>query len=345
VQQGSFPRWLVLTGLLLGGGHAHAVLDRATYVSLGASVLQIEAPRERGGYALGSGVVVGPEQVVTNCHVTREARAISVLQGGRRWRVSEQAADIEHDLCLLHVPGVPAPAVMMRRAAELQLGQEVTALGYTGGIGIQNSDGEVVALHRLDGAPVVQSSNWFNSGASGGGLFDGSGHLVGILTFRLRGATAQYYAAPSEWVAALVERASNGAYRPVAPLDTGTLPYWQQSTALQPRFLRADQLLRQERFNELAALAKEWLHEDAADAEPWYLLGTARERLAQWQPARHALECALQIEPRLHAARAQLAPVYERLGLPEAAESARAGLVPVSAGAATTAWPCLAEFI
>jgi S1-C subfamily serine protease len=40
---------------------------------------------------------------------------------------------------------------------------------------------------------VIQTSTAFTSGASGGGLFDEDGRLVGILTYRLRGASGYYF--------------------------------------------------------------------------------------------------------------------------------------------------------
>ena len=43
-----------------------------------------EAPRALGGLALGSGVAVAPGQVVTNCHVTRDATEIRVVSRGAR---------------------------------------------------------------------------------------------------------------------------------------------------------------------------------------------------------------------------------------------------------------------
>jgi serine protease Do len=319
--------------LLVTASPARAALDRGAFVATGASVLQIEAPVERG-YALGSGVVVAPTQVVTNCHVTRDAREIRVLQGGRRWRATAQLADIEHDLCMLQVPGLPAPAAMLGTTTELRLGQSVTALGYTGGIGMQFSAGEVLALHQLDGGRIVRSTNWFSSGASGGGLFDDAGRLVGVLTFRLRGGGAQYFAAPGEWVQALLRGATQGGYGPVMPLDPQALSYWQKPTAAQPRFLRADALLRSELWGELASLAQEWLREDAGDAEPWYLLGLASDRLGRPQQAQHALECSLSIDPGRRSAWMRLSPLYDRLGMSAAAAQVRDLLVAVPADGA-----------
>lgn len=293
-----------------------SVPNPATLVALAGSVLRVEAPRERGGFAMGSGVAVGPERVITNCHVTRDAREIQVVRGGVRWTATAQAADVDRDLCLLEVPGLQAPPVRLGYTGALAIGQHVAALGYTGGVGIQNSPGAVIELHRFDGGHVIQSSNWFSSGASGGGLFDLDGSLVGILTFRLRGGSAHYFAAPVEWVRQLLDEQRSGRFARVVPLDTGRQAYWQAPNAAQPRFLRAQVLQRDHRWGELALLAHDWLRADADDAEPWHLLGTALEKLERPVEARAALECSLQLAPAHAGVRAQLEALRMRPDIP-----------------------------
>lgn len=286
------PSLLALLPLLAAQAPARAALDQAAYVSLAASVLRVEAPRQRGGYALGSAVALEPDKVVTNCHVTREALEVHILRGGLRYPARWQASDIGRDLCLLDVPGLGARPVALGKAAALSVGQAVTALGYTGGVGIQNSTGQVVQLHRHDGGRVIQSSNFFNSGASGGGLFDDEGRLVGILTFRLRGGEAHYFAAPVEWVAQMLSDTQRGSFRKVMPLDSQQLPYWQAGTTNQPRFLQAAVLVRNDRWPELEALARDWLRAEPDDAEPWQLLATALARQGRADEAGAALERA-----------------------------------------------------
>jgi serine protease Do len=296
---------------------AAAEVDRAAFIKLSASVLKIEALRVQGGYSIGSGVVVAPDQVVTNCHVTRDAVQIYVIRGGGRWRVQTQSRDVDHDLCLLRVPGLVAEPVGLGSGQGLALGQPLTALGYTGGAGIQSSAGEVLALHRLDGASVIQSSNWFSSGASGGGLFDDAQQLVGVLTFRLRGGAAHYYAAPIEWLAPLL--LEPGLERAVAPLDAQELAFWQRPIERQPLFLRAAALARDARWSELQALALEWARTDTADPEPWHLLSQALDHLHRHLEARRALECSLAIEPGYAPARMQLARLQQSDGPLDAA--------------------------
>lgn len=234
--RGSLAAWACAVCLLVSTAPA-AALERTDFIALVDSVLKVEVQRRQGGYSLGSGVTVAAERVVTNCHVTRDALAIHVLHRGARLPVAAQRSDLRHDLCLLHVPSLESRPVTLGRAGALQVAQALDAVGYTGGIAPQTSEGRVEALHPYDGAPVIRSSTWFNSGASGGGLFDAGRRLVGVLTFRMRGA-AHYYAAPVEWVQALLALPGDGD--PVAPAPEGELPYWQWPAAQRPDFLQTD---------------------------------------------------------------------------------------------------------
>ena len=274
---------------------ARAEMDRASLVQLGGSVVQVEVVRAQGGYSLGSGVVVQPGKVITNCHVTHDAAQISVLRGDTRRRARSQLADTEHDLCLLHVAGLESNVARLGSVRDLKPRQPVTALGYTGGIGLQISPGSVVGLHRLDRSAVIQSSNFFNSGASGGGLFDDAGQLVGILTFRLRGGESHYFSAPAEWVRELLDRHDEGS--PVAPLPASALAYWQRDAESQPDFLKVALLERQRRWIELEAVTARWSRFDAGDAEAWFTRGIALSQLERWPAARSALERAVALEP------------------------------------------------
>jgi len=292
-----------------------AEVDRAVLIGLSASVLKIEALRAQGGFSLGSGVVVAPERIVTNCHVTRDALKVNVLRCGVRWLADAQRSDIDRDLCLLRVPGLQGRVVALGRSDQLKPGQAVTALGYTGGQGLQNSPGEVLALHRFDGGHVIRSSNWFNSGASGGGLFDDDLRLVGILTFRLRGGEAHYFAAPAEWLVPMLETSSPMKYQDVMPERSQQVAYWQRPFVEQPRFLKAAVFQHDDQWRELESLAVEWARDDASDPEPWYLMGVALARMDRLPEAQRALGCSLAAGPvsSVSAARLVSPPGMQRL--------------------------------
>ncbi len=291
-----------------------AGLDRAMLVKLSSSVLKVEVLRAEGGYSLGSGVVVGSERVVTNCHVTRDARQIRVLQGGLRLPAQLQQVDAYHDLCLLRVRGIEsARAVRLGLAGELSIGQPVTAVGHTAGA-FHSSAGAVLALHRMDGARVIQSSNFFSSGASGGGLFDAEGKLVGVLSFRLRGATGHYFAMPAEWLARDLDAADHPL--PAGPPAARDPAFWEQPLAEQPPFMRAAVLERDGNWQALRLLAADWARRDTSDPEPWYLLGRALGMLDLPGDALDALECSLAIDPDFESARLEIQRLHMRPGRP-----------------------------
>jgi hypothetical protein len=160
----------------------------------------------------------------------------------------------------------------------------------------------------------VQSSNFFNSGASGGGLFDDQLHLVGLLAFRLRGADAHYFAAPVEWLAAKLN--SPGADSAIHTVAATELAFWQQPISDQPAFLRAEVLVRDANWSALQPLAQAWVKADASDPEAWYMLALAFDGQNRASDAQHALECSLAAEPAYAPARARLEPIYRQQGRP-----------------------------
>lgn len=282
-------------------------LEGAALVEVGQSIVKVEALRSQGGYSLGSGVAVSEDRVVTNCHVTRDATQVHVLRGGLRYPADAQASDTLHDLCVLSVPRLGArPAALADEP--LQPGQPVSAIGFTGGQGLQHSPGQVVALHRYDGAQVIQSTNWFTSGASGGGLFDDTQKLVGVLTFRLRGGNAHYFSAPVAWLRPLL--ADGAAMKPIASLREAAPPFWEQPVDTQPRFLQAAVFAREHRWQELDSYASTWAREDATDAQPWLMRGLAQQEMGRLPAAQRSIERALTIEPASRIALLRLGLVH-----------------------------------
>lgn len=313
-ERGALARRLLLAWLLALPGLPAAALEGAALVQVGQSIVKVEVLRAQGGYALGSGVVVAEDKVVTNCHVTRDAGQVHVLRGGLRYTADAQAADTRHDLCVLSVPRLGAPPAALGDEP-LQPGQTVSAIGFTGGQGLQHSRGQVVALHRFDAAQVVQSTNWFSSGASGGGLFDDAQRLVAVLTFRLRGGHAHYFSAPVAWLRPLL---ADGALQPIGSLRAAEAPFWEQPTTTQPRFLQAAVYARERRWQELDQFATTWAREDGSDAQPWLMRGLAQQEMGRLASAQRYTERALSIEPAsriallrlglLHVAQGQIDP-------------------------------------
>ncbi len=289
-----------------------AELDRMRAIALAGSVLKVEAMNEQGGFALGTAVSVGPGRFVTNCHVTRNAASVALVRSGARWRAEAERADLERDLCLLKVPGLDdVPAIPLSRALDLQVGQSVVAAGYTGGAGLQMHAGMVNALHDLYGSKVIQTTTAFTSGASGGALFDDQGRLVGILTFRLRGADGYYFAAPVDWIAAAID--DDPAYSDVRPL-TGPMPFWAKPVEALPFFMQAASLEVDGRWDDLLALTDRWIGTVASEPESWFMRGQSYLQLDANDRAVHAFRQAVELDPRYARAWFDLGKTYLRLG-------------------------------
>jgi S1-C subfamily serine protease len=228
---------LVSAVLILNSVDAHAQdeFHPALYLPIAASIVRVEADVDHGHLSVGSGVTVAPGVVATNCHVVHDAKSIRILGRGDSWEVDAEHADVHHDVCLLHVPGWEGAPVRMASPIEPEIGATVVALGFTGGAPITPRVGTVHALHEYETGHVIEADAAFNSGASGGGLFDADGALVGLLAFRLRNSQASYYALPASWVRDDMPRP--GEWDPVKPLDGGTA-FWQGDNDALPAFLR-----------------------------------------------------------------------------------------------------------
>ena len=241
--------------------------DQAYWIAVSSGVVKVEVSHQNG-YSLGTGVVVDRGKVVTACHVLRGGLKVTVLYGGVRHSVAARTASSERDICLLHVPLLEAPPVAMRSTFKLAIGEDVGAIGFSAGAGVRHAHGVVDCLHRFDEAMVVQGSAAFTSGASGGGLFDADGRLVGILLFRMRGAGPQYFSAPVEWITITDDTASN---EPNA--EMADEPFWNRAPDRLPYFMRANLLLSEGRWDELKALLSQWQLDEPSSAEPAFLSG------------------------------------------------------------------------
>ena len=149
----------------------------------------------------GSGVVIGRNVVVTNCHVISSATSISVLQGDKQSSASRKNTDIERDLCTLTVDQVaPAPSVAVSTSAQLEHGQAVYAVGAPLGLELTISDGIVSGLRKATGGFIIQTTAAISPGSSGGGLFDNNGKLVGLTTYQIVKGQNLNFAVPAEWI-------------------------------------------------------------------------------------------------------------------------------------------------
>ena len=136
---------------------------------------------------LGSGVVVAPEgYILTSYHVVEGADDIEiVLSDGRQLQARIRGSDPESDLAVLKAEGKDLPAITFGALDNVQVGDEVLALGNPFGLGNTVTHGIISALGRNHLGinrfeDFIQTDAAINPGNSGGALVDAAGHLVGI---------------------------------------------------------------------------------------------------------------------------------------------------------------------
>jgi serine protease Do len=149
-------------------------------------------PRGRGGNpsqpfrGQGSGFIIsGDGLILTNAHVVREAKDVTVkLSDRREFAAKVLGADPTTDIAVLRINAKDLPTVRLGNPKQLEVGDPVMAVGAPFGFEQTATQGIVSAKGRsLPGdsvVPFIQTDAAVNPGNSGGPLFDGSGAVVGI---------------------------------------------------------------------------------------------------------------------------------------------------------------------
>ena len=181
------------------------------------------------GTAKGSGVIITSDgYIVTNDHVVSMATGdgdIEVkLATGDVVNAELIGTDSRTDLAVLKIDVIDAKFSSFVDSDSLILGQEVIAIGNPLGDGLACSNGIVSALSReiyINNVymTVIQTNAAINEGNSGGGLFDISGNLVGIVNAKSSGnmmssATVEGmgYAIPANTVKRIVNELIENGY-------------------------------------------------------------------------------------------------------------------------------------
>ncbi len=181
-------------------------------------------PAERTQSSLGSGVIVSPDGVVvTNTHVIKiggQAEIRLVLSDKREFDAKILLQDEKTDIAVLRIEGGdgPFPFLEFENSDELEVGDQVLAIGNPFGVGQTVTSGIASALARSeigksDTQVFIQTDAAINPGNSGGALVDMAGRLVGINTAiytRSGGSHGIGFAIPSNLVRVYVDSAVSG---------------------------------------------------------------------------------------------------------------------------------------
>ena len=177
------------------------------FVQVSHSVVVVDILNEQGGaVGIGSGVVIGKHEVITNCHVAQKGQSVQVRQSNKTYKAKIHYSDPDRDLCQLTVLDLQALPIELGIAKTLKVGQRVYAIGAPKGFELTLSEGLVSSLRDYEGSKYIQTSAAISPGSSGGGLFNEQGELIGITTFYITEGQNLNFALPVDWISELPKR-------------------------------------------------------------------------------------------------------------------------------------------
>ena len=152
----------------------------------------------RQGENQGSGVIVRPNVVATNCHVVDSYGRIVIYKHDNRRATTDTTfnavirhQDKDRDFCLLNVAGLQGKPAKVRRYDMLKIGEDVYAVGSPKGLDLSLSSGIISQLRQAANNRSIQTDAAISPGSSGGGLFDSDSNFIGILTRKIADEKAE----------------------------------------------------------------------------------------------------------------------------------------------------------
>lgn len=267
--------------------------DQQSLMKVFFSVVLVRGYDQTGGLAYGSGVVVGENKVVTNCHVLRNTSKAWISQAEDVYPIESVQADPKHDLCLLTVEKLPLKPVAMGNTSSLVRGAEVVSMGHSSGNPSPiTSAGQVKSLYTFDGSNIIRTNARFSLGASGSPLFDAQGQLIGINSFKTPGRWAYFYAMPVEWIKDLEKQPAQ------TKLPISGQAFWEYADDEKPFFMQVALPHLNEDWSRLSEVSEKWLKAEPENPEAWFELGTAQEGLGKTEQSQQSYRHATRLEPR-----------------------------------------------
>lgn len=181
----------------------------------------------------GTGIIIGQTDeellLVTNNHVINGAKEITVgFVDGEMAPAKVKGTDSGRDLAVLSIPTEEISektreqirVIELGKSSELQVGEQVVAIGNALGYGQSVTTGIVSALNREvtiedNTNTLIQTDAAINPGNSGGALLNGKGQLVGINSAKYSDTNVEGmgYAIPVDDVVDIIEGLMNRTIR------------------------------------------------------------------------------------------------------------------------------------
>jgi S1-C subfamily serine protease len=178
----------------------------------GAIVTVITATGDRP-IAQGTGFLVSADgMIVTNYHVIKEGNvAIVKFPDGTVLPVDGVlAADKVRDLAVIKIHGKPFRTLTLGNSDQIQVGEEVIAIGNPLGLELTVSNGILSGVRSVkkEGGKFLQVTAPISHGSSGGPLFNMAGEVVGITAMYFEGGENLNFAIPVNDAKLLLQKRS-----------------------------------------------------------------------------------------------------------------------------------------
>lgn len=267
--------------------------DEVTFL-VSPSVVKVHVIDAKGNHGVGSGIVVADSQVATNCHVIANAQGVQIGKLGEAFSPTSMKADWRHDLCILQFKFLDVKPIILGDTKKLTYEQSVFSKSF-GGNAVKPiiSFGQIKALYTLDNENIIQSSAGFAMGASGGGLFDDEGRLIGLTTFKSPGRYAYYYSIPVEWIKHLLRHGKD-----IQLTAQTELPFWDAPFEKRPYFMQAYDAAREAKWDRLKEIAALWLKSEPQSTEALFTDAIACFELKDYELAKKVLSDVVKKNPR-----------------------------------------------
>jgi serine protease Do len=159
------------------------------------------------GGGTGTGFLIDPQTLVTNCHVVAPYRQVAIeLRDRRRVLGTVRRISPHRDLAIVELGAALAGEILtVHPSDDLKPNQPVSIVGFPVGLPLSITDGVISNPRQLlDGQHFVQTDAAINPGNSGGPILDDARRIIAVTTCKLRAADNVGFGIPGTDVAAFI---------------------------------------------------------------------------------------------------------------------------------------------
>lgn len=154
---------------------------------------------------VGIAVAIEPNAMITTCHGIQAGGKLVVVVGTETFAADLANTDETLDLCRLTVAGMNAKPFAIA-TDEPRAGDKIVAVGMNASGQLAATEGTIRKLIATPNGKVLEISVPVAPTASGGGVFDSYGRLVGIATTPHAYGANLHVALPASWIAQIRSR-------------------------------------------------------------------------------------------------------------------------------------------